>query len=377
MEINLKEIQSYLKKKRLVLFTVTKDTVNFLKLYQKYQPDFTVAGIADPTLEYRPQVKALLDKARGQIPLYLSLTEWEKTFASTDLIIKFDHAILEDRLLEEMEPFSMRKFSLKEFEEKLRKRYEKYIAVEKGSEFTFIYPPRYQSFLNTWLAFSFPGHLTHCYGDDLLISFDQSSSAAQEEQTQRVKGKAVKFSWNALDFADNDPSINIYKLMRKEAVNQKPIFVVSSDFAAGKMSYLLQSGADFLSGDLFTAFFDLGLYYGAGTPGGASIASHIHKALARREHFNGHETPVYIKIEGDLDSWIFPFVQGCAYSASWGNFHRYFADYEFHIVIKEKEDLERLKDRLTLFCEVHHADPKKVKLVRSVNYCERFEEVEL
>lgn len=42
MELSVKEFQSFIKHKEIVLFTVTKDTVNFLKLYKLYKPSFKI-----------------------------------------------------------------------------------------------------------------------------------------------------------------------------------------------------------------------------------------------------------------------------------------------------------------------------------------------
>ena len=78
MELSVKEFQSFIKQKEIVLFTVTKDTVNFLKLYKLYKPDFKIKAIVDPSLDYRPNVKKIIDGIRGDIPLYTSLAKAEK-----------------------------------------------------------------------------------------------------------------------------------------------------------------------------------------------------------------------------------------------------------------------------------------------------------
>lgn len=377
MTIPLNTIKEYLKGKKIILFTVTKDMVNFIRLYNRHSPEFTIAGIVDLTLTYRPSIRKIIEKEAGELPICTTLKEFQELAENADMVIKFDHAIGDQRLLDEIEEYSSEKFCPEEFEEKLKARYEKYIEVEKGKEFTFITPPKYQSVLNSYIVYMLNIKIVQCYGDLLLITQDKGSALSEEEQRKIAESKVLKFEHSPLDFTANDYSINIYQLMRKETPKIKPIFVLSSDFAGGKTRYILSRNERFLSGDLFTAFFDLDSYYGDGEVASPEpLTVQLHQALARLEHFQGHEKPVYIKIEGCLNSFLFDFEQGTSMRTGWSFFHRYFADYEFHIVIKESEDMGQLKERLQLFCSVHQVDPQKVKVIRSVNHCESFEEIE-
>ena len=93
MELSVQEFRTFIKHKEIVLFTVTKDTVNFLKLYKLYKPDFKIKAIVDPTLDHRPNVKNIIDKVRDDIPLYTSLAKAEKILKNA-FVLKFDIALL-------------------------------------------------------------------------------------------------------------------------------------------------------------------------------------------------------------------------------------------------------------------------------------------
>ncbi len=377
MNIELKNIKNFTENKKIALFTVTKDLIHFINLYRKYQSNFEIVAVVDITLGYRPTIKAKIESVIGNIPLITTLSGFSNIASNVDLIIKFDHAIVDDRLHDEMEQYDGSEFNIPDFEEKIRRTYNYYIDVEEGNEFTFNMLPRQLSFLNSWLITTFDCYIMHCYGDKLLVTYNLDSSLTEEEQLVIVENRALTFSYDLMDFTFENRSINIHKLRVKKTIEQKPIFVLSSDFAGGKMSYILKKSNDnYLTRDLFIAFFDVEKYFGnGGLLDRNSIASTVYKALSRREHFFGHEESVFIKIEGNLGGFLFPFEIGNSTLTTWGNLHHYFNNYEFHIIIKEDEDIEKLKKQLDLFKHIYKVENEKIKIIKSINHCERFEEV--
>lgn len=372
MELSVQEFRTFIKQKEIVLFTVTKDTVNFLKLYKLYKPDFKIKAIVDPSLDYRPNVKKIIDGIRGDIPLYTSLVEAEKILKNA-FILKFDIALLDKVLMDEIEEFDSSKVNIKEFEQKIKKRYESYTQIQKGSEFTFCMPARHLCFINSWLFHCCNATLMHCYGDMLLVSVDCHFEQPTEEEVKEKDKRVILIKHDARERLDNDKEINLYHL-GKEVKTIKPIFVLSSDYGIGKMTYLLENRKNFLTCDTFMLFFDERGYYGSGSLQNRekNTINYIHDKLYDLKNRNRVEGEIYIKIEGCLTNFIYNIEHGRP--IKWDYYHLFFDDYEFHLIIKEDENMDRLTRDINAFCNIHAVDPAKVKLIREKNHAGYFEE---
>ena len=373
MELSVKEFQSFIKHKEIVLFTATKDTVNFLKLYKLYKPSFKIKAIVDPTLDYRPNVKNIIDKVRDDIPLYTSLAKAEKILKNA-FVLKFDIAISDKRLLDEMEAFDSSKIDIAGIENKIKKHYENYLFNIKGSEFTFNMPARHLCFINSWLFHCCNATLMHCYGDMLLVSVDCHFEQPTEEEVKEKDKRVILIKHNAREQLDNDKEINLYHL-GKEVKKIKPIFVLSSDYGIGKMTYLLENRKNFLTCDTFMLFFDERGYYGSGSLQNRekNTINYIHDKLYDLKDRNRVEGEIYIKIEGCLTNFIYNIEHGRP--IKWDYYHLFFDDYEFHLIIKEDENMDRLTRDIKAFCNIHAVDPAKVKLIREKNHAGYFENV--
>ena len=366
MELSVKDFRTFIKQKEIVLFTVTKDTVNFLKLYTLYKPDFTIKAIVDPSLDYRPNVKKIIAKICDDIPVYTSLVKAEPILKNA-FIVKFDIAVSDKRLMDEMEVFDSSKIDIVGIENKIKKHYENYIFNLKGSEFTFNIPARHLCFINSWLFHCCNATLMHCYGDMLLVSIDKNKGNLTVEEDKRV----ILINHNAREVLDTDDGINLYRI-EKEVKTIKPIFVVSSDYGIGKMTYLLDGRKNFLTCDTFMLFFDERGYYGSGNLQNRekNTINYIHDKLYDLKNRNRIEGEVYIKIEGCLANWLYNIGHGRP--MEWDCYHLFFNDYEFHIIIKEDENMERLSRDIKAFCTLHAVDPEKVKIIREKNHAEYF-----
>lgn len=372
MELSVQEFRTFIKQKEIVLFTVTKDTVNFLKLYKLYKPDFKIKAIVDPTLDHRPNIKNIIDKMRDDIPLYTSLIKAEKILKNA-FILKFDIALLDKVLMDEIEEFDSSKVNIKEFEQKIKKRYESYTQIQKGSEFTFCMPARHLCFINSWLFHCCNATLMHCYGDMLLVSVDCHFEQPTEEEVIEKDKRVILIKHDAREQLDNDKKINLYHL-GKEIKRIKPIFVLSSDYGIGKMTYLLENRKNFLTCDTFMLFFDERGYYGSGNLQNRekNTINYIHDKLYDLKDRNRVEGEIYIKIEGCLTNFIYNIEHGRP--IKWDYYHLFFDDYEFHLIIKEDENMDRLTRDIKAFCNIHAVDPAKVKLIREKNHAGYFEE---
>lgn len=372
MELSVQEFRTFIKQKEIVLFTVTKDTVNFLKLYKLYKPDFKIKAIVDPTLDHRPNIKNIIDKMRDDIPLYTSLIKAEKILKNA-FILKFDIALLDKVLMDEIEEFDSSKVNIKEFEQKIKKRYESYTQIQKGSEFTFCMPARHLCFINSWLFHCCNATLMHCYGDMLLVSVDCHFEQPTEEEVIEKDKRVILIRHEAREQLDNDKKINLYHL-GKEIKRIKPIFVLSSDYGIGKMTYLLDNRKNFLTCDAFMLFFDERGYYGSGSLQNRekNTINYIHDKLYDLKNRNRVEGEIYIKIEGCLTNFIYNIEHGRP--IKWDYYHLFFDDYEFHLIIKEDENMDRLTRDIKAFCNIHAVDPAKVKLIREKNHAGYFEE---
>lgn len=373
MELSVQDFRTFIKQKEVVLFTVTKDTVNFLKLYKLYKPDFKIKAIVDPTLDYRPNVKNIIDKMRDDIPLYTSLAKAEKILKNA-FVLKFDIAISDKRLLDEMEAFDSSKLDIAGIENKIKKHYENYLFNIKGSEFTFNMPARHLCFINSWLFHCCNATLMHCYGDMLLVSVDCHFEQPTEEEIKEKDKRVILIKHDARERLDNDKEINLYHL-GKEVKKIKPILVLSSDYGIGKMTYLLENRANFLTCDTFMLFFDEKGYYGSGSLQNRekNTINYIHDKLYDLKDRNRVEGEIYIKIEGCLTNFIYNIEHGRP--IEWDYYHLFFDDYEFHLIIKEDENMDRLTRDINAFCNIHAVDPAKVKIIREKNHAGYFENV--
>lgn len=370
MELSVKDFHAYIRNKEIVLFTVTKDTVNFLKLYKAYNPSFRIKAIVDPTLDYRPNVKAKIDSVRGDIPLYTSLVKAESVLINA-FVLKFDIAISDEKLMKEVEIFDSSKVNLEEFERKIKKRYDRYINVLNGSEFTYNINARHICFINSWLFHCCNATLMHCYGDKLLVSVDNHFKLPTEEEVIKKDKKVIVINHNAREKLEKDDKINLYHI-GKSLKKVKPIFVISSDYGIGKMTYLLNK-VDYLSCDTFILFFSDTKYYGSGSVQNRSqyTINYIHDKLYDLKYRKLLNDEIYIKIEGCLENFICNIEHGS--TMKWDFYHLFFDDYEFHIITKENENIDRFSKLLKAFCHIHAVDPAKVKIVHEKNHAEYFE----
>lgn len=371
MNFSVKEFQAFIKQKEIVLFTVTKDTVNFLKLYDLYKPDFKIKAIVDPSLDYRLNVKKIIDEMRGNIPLFTSLVKAESVLKNA-FVLKFDIALTDEVLMNEVEEFDSSKINITEFERKIKKRYEKYTQIQKGSEFTFCIPARHLCFINSWLFHCCNATLMHCYGDMLLISVDCHFEQPTEEEIAEKDKRVILINHNAREELDADDKINLYHIGKKIR-KIKPVFVISSDYGIGKMTYLLDKMKNFLTCDTFMLFFDESCYYGSGSlqNNTKNTINYIHDKLYDLKNRNRTEGEVYIKIEGCLTNWLYNIEHGR--TMQWDYYHLFFDDYEFHVILKEDEDMTRFSRDIKAFCSIHAVDPDKVKIVCEKNHAEYFE----
>ena len=385
----------YLKSKRVVLATVTKDMITFLRLHKLYpQNDINIIAIFDITLDYRPNVKAVLQKTLRDlgytIPIFTDMIffrdfcdHYISDEEHSPIVIKFDHSGADERQYRHLdEHFNMYTFNEKEFENHVQACYlQGCEAKKKGSnEFVYMMELANKLQLNSWFVHVCRCYICDCYGDVTIILLSEEREKSPEEQQHErawVATRTIRFKNNVLEPIEYDPTVNLYEL-QNNAKNQKVRFVFSSDFGGGKMTYCLQQDYQrILSKDVFAAWFNPMLYYG---PGGVSSymkseLGYVFDGICRYE-LEGNTKPIYIKMEGRLDRYFFDFLrQGGDGTNHWGYFHLYFKDYEFHMIVKDNEDMEVFARDLAIFMKVHLVDPSKVRVFQSVNHCEYFTEL--
>ena len=369
MTLNLNDNADFFFGKKVLLYTVNKDTINFLKLYKRYNNSlgWTIKAVFDITLEYRHNVREKLMKYIGEIPVITSIKDLTNIIEDKDVLIDFEYAH-ETALDSQLEEYNPQYWDIAGFENKVRSDYQRYVSELHGKEYNFVLRQRLESFLNRYLFDNYDIFIMSAVGYPLYI-FDEDTEEFYDKAEQHI----VRWAYNALDFDSGDTTL--YDI-RQASTHQHPVFVVSTDFGGGKSSYLLEqldSGNDIMSPDLYFAFFDVGMFYGACT-----VMSHLdenlYNALTKRQFCCLTEKPIYIKLEGGLKSYCIPCLSRSDINAL-GNIHRYYDDYEFHIIVKEDEDMQRTNSDIDLFCSIHHIAQDKVKVFRSINYCESFEEV--
>ena len=402
MEIpSLRKEINFLEGKDIICCTVTKDLINFLKMRSifKKESEFPVIAIFDMTLEYRPNIKAILEKTMKQlnlnVPVFTSMSEfqlfctnYENTHGGVDnapVCIKFDHTGADNRQMKNIDVhYFAEDFNTSEFERHIKERYEIGCQAKKNHSNEFVYMMEFKDklTLNSWIVWNCGCYISDCYGDITVILVNESVRKTNEQvydEAVWISTRIIKYRFDSLKSIEKDDSINLYELQNK-VKNQKVRFVFSSDFGGGKTSYILQKDPNhFLSKDLFTAWFNPMFYYGPGGVDSYDIPEvrYIFNALCRWQLENNTE-PIYIKMEGRIDRYFFAFLKGDGVLGdTWSFFHLFFKDYEFHIIMKEDENLSELARDLVVFIRTFLIDINRVHLFKSINHCERFEEVDV
>lgn len=390
---------SFMDGKDIIMVTVTKDVINFLKMMNiyGYKDKINIIAIFDISLPYRPIIRKILDNTLKNCGLHIPVYTSMKDFYSftreivervgeenAPVCMKFDHAAADFRHYKNINVrFNSVEFEnhFEEFEQDVKNFYEEGCKAKKehSNEFVFMLDSNRKIILNSFLVHLCRCYLTNCYGDlDVCVTNDAHAvdELTYKEEMLWLASKIIKFKFETLAPIENT-NINLYELQKKVR-DQKVRFVFSSDFGGGKTSYILQKAPNqMLSKDMFTALFNPKFYYG---PGGVDYyqkpeISYIFDSICHWE-LDGNTEPLYIKMEGRLDRYFFTFLSESV-MPNWNYFHLYFKDYEFHIVIKENEDMAVFKRDLGIFARIHLIDVNKIKIFKSINHCEKFEELSI
>ena len=360
--------KSFLENKNLILGTVTGNTVNFLTLYNELNPNFNIKAILDVTLPYRKNIDSMIRKVSKNIPILTSLKELNGIISDNDIYIEFESA-QPSELFNQIEFFDSEKFSIEEFENKVKSDYDNYIENVGGNEFTFVLRPRLEAFRNRYIFNNFNVYMGSALNYPLWI-FDNYDDKNFEKA---IESRILKFEDNSKDFDDLSPSGYFNK---NNAWRQKPIFVMGSDFAIGKTKYCLSKMSNdsiIVSPDIYVSFFENTMTYDNSSN---SVGRQIYQCLIK--NYLKYKKQPYIKIEGSIIGNSFSFLKhDVIFDVNFlDNVHNFYEDYEFHIIIKENEkNTERLKNILNFFCQRNFIDKSKVRFIVSVKHSESFKDV--
>ena len=97
MDINLTlengtYLSTFMTGKKVLLLSVCKDTITFLKMYNDHKANltFTVAGVVDFTLNIRTGVKGRLQSVIGKIPIIETWDDFTKALKDDMFLIQFE-----------------------------------------------------------------------------------------------------------------------------------------------------------------------------------------------------------------------------------------------------------------------------------------------
>lgn len=393
---------NFLEGKDVILCTVNKDLINFIKMRNifKKEKEFNVIAIFDITLDYRPNIKSILEKTLKdynlKVPVFTNMrnffdfcVKYQSDNGGIDnspVCIKFDHSGADIRQRKNINVhFNSAEFDTDEFEKHIKERYEIGCKAKKKHSNEFVYMMEFKDklFLNSWIVWKCGCYITDCYGDTTVLLLDdgyelQTNGDQNFNTAVWLATRTIRYKFDSLESIEFDENVNLYEL-QNSVKDTKVRFVFSSDFGGGKTSYILQKSPNkFLTKDLFTAWFNSLLYYGPGGVDSYTIPEvrYIFNALCRWK-LTDNTDPIYIKMEGRLDRYFFHFLRGeGSLGDVWSFFHLFFKDYEFHIIIKEDENLSELARDLVVFIRTMLIDINRVRLFKSINHCERFEEID-
>jgi len=435
MTIKFDDFKDFIKNKRVALFGVNKDLINLLK-YKKgnlIDLDYSITHIIDFTLDYRENIKALLecevlrvecgvnadisgdDTPSGNVdqptphstlgansPEHTPHYEAEPRIITTfddfkealensefDIFLNFEDGrfISEDRFEPKLLPLDI-------FEELLKKRYDEYIELtgSKG-EYNFKYLGDEVITINSYITNRYPVNVFSAVSTKVWVTYEKEIFDKVRDIVSQCGewslecgvdvpppltplstlhspnwGEAPEHTSHSIDIPNyvadkltdyatlidysGDESIKVnysrvfYNNKNIDIKNLKPVFVIGSDYAVGKATFIREkyNGKDnILLNDIYNIFInpDICMNILKEVPPTISLLDNIAR-LGKTQ-----KGEIFVKIEGRIEEFAFSLPKDRY--ITWANFHEFFYNPKFVIIIKDNENMEDFKRTYSIF----------------------------
>jgi hypothetical protein len=342
MLVSVRELETFLSGQRLAVLFFNKDARSLLRAHRAGIGafPFSIECIFDPSLAYRPRVRALAASVFDADRIATTADELERLVVEEafDAAIVFETGYenaLQDRLFSWQDCTIA---SLADVVENCAQDFSVYQKVDPNAEFNARWSKHVVAFLTRYLC----GH-----GIQVLSAYNAPPS---EDALSDV---------NVLSFEEPHAIIPVLR----EDFAQVPVrFVLGEDWACGKTTFLLnrmQEGASGLAGDFWfrlvskeaiptfrmqDIFAIKGVY-----------ANQIRLAYERNP---GRE--VYVKYDGRLEEFVFGIPRDRTYLIK--DMHHYFRDARF--VVVHKTDSPRMRDLVARLMRKFEIGADRIRRVR-------------
>ncbi len=351
--MNKQEYFDFFENKKIALFGVNKDLIGFLK-YKKdgfFKSSCEIKYIIDLTLDYRPQIRAILESVITDEIVITTTEELQTMDSDCKTILWFEGGFRSND-----DQVNVRTWDIRELDGLIKDRWDWYLERHGSkSEFTFQYLKDeayalqfyfiYSLNIDIVLAYWAPDYVLNMVDSDLCDFVSRLDEIAQEKYLNHFFAISPTYvpafmSKPQMAFYGNElPLMEIKKL--------KPIFVIGSDYGVGKGTFLRSkyNGEDnILLTDPYMILINPNIY--TEMYEGVNINAFLLKNIARLGITNKEE--IYLKIDGRLEDFAYNMPR--PKREQFSNLHELFYDSKFVIVIKENEyDMRCLQHCLSIF----------------------------
>lgn len=327
---------------RLAIFFFNKDARSLLRARAAGLGafPFTVEWLVDPTLAFRPRVRALAEAVVDPGRIVTDGAALERLLAANafDAAVVFEDGY-EDQLQEHLLAYDEPDISsFDELVAKCRADQENHRRIDPNAEFN----ARWSKACVQFLA---------------------------EHLSQR--GVLVVNAYNAVIQSVRAQDENVLAFTQRHAIlptippdlADVPVrFVIGEDWACGKTSYLvdrMREGASGIAGDFWFRLVSpeaIPMFHMQDIFGIKGVIAN----LIRKAHDRNPGKPVYVKYDGRLEEFVFGIPRDRTYLVK--DMHHFFRDCRF--VVVHKQDSARMRELVGRFARKYEVDPARIDRVR-------------
>ena len=351
MEIYLKDFNNFINKKRVALFGVNKDTINLLK----YRRDklisssliYSITHVIDFTLSYRKNINDILTNTLNTMQTTKVINNVDDFKLSLenrefDLILLFEDGVnynTDNKII---------LHNIDDLQNIIETNYDDGVLKYGNKlEYNYKYGANEILTINSFVVNNYDVYLMSATDRQILFQVDKNNIAmALNRESEYI----IRLS----DYVDNNKgSPTFFKndtLTVKDIKNLKLAFVIGSDFAIGKHTFLkskYNKKDNILLTDLYSIFINPNIYIHQATRSLTTAILDSIVTIATQQAKRDVRDEIFVKIEGRIEDFCFGIPLDIF--STWGNFHEFFINSRFIIIIKEDEDLTEFKRLLNIF----------------------------
>jgi len=351
MELYLKDFNNFIKNKRVALFGVNKDTINLLK----YRRDklisssliYSITHVIDFTLLYRPNINNILTNTLATMPTIKVINNVDDFQFSLEKE-EFDLVLLFEDGINYNADTKIVLHRMDNLQDIIEANYDDgVLKYGNNLEYNYKYGANEMLTINSYIINNYDVYLVSATDRQILC---QATNNKVDEFMKKTDEYIVRLS----DYVDNNKSSPTFfkndTLSIDDIKNIKVAFILGSDYAIGKHSFLknqYNKKDNILLTDLYSIFINPNIYIHQATRSLTNAMLDSIVTLATQQTKRGVEDEIFVKIEGRIENFCFGITLD-AFSP-WGNFHEFFRNSRFIIIVKENENVQEFKRLYNIF----------------------------